>query len=456
MAKSIRIRKGLDIRLVGSPEKVLINTKQPSVVNIRPTNMTGLVPKMVVKEKQEVLAGSAIFVDKNRPEITVTSPVSGEVAEIVRGAKRRILGVKIIADAETRFLDFGSADPSSLNKEAIQTKMLESGVWSFVRQRPFSTIANPADAPKAIYVSACNTNPLAGDDDFIAKGQESLLQTAIDAISKLTEGKVYITISAEQGRGEVFGKLKGSNVEIVQVSGPHPAGNVGVQAHAIDPINKGEVIWYINPQDLLTVGKLFVSGHYNAERVVAVGGSSVKSPKYFRTVLGAPVSAVLADNVVEGENRVISGSVLSGENITADGFIGYYDTQVSVIPEETESRFFLTEGWLAPGFSKHSLSRAFPTWLMPKTKTYDLNTALNGEERGFVVTGQYEKVFPFDIYPVQLIKAILANDFELMENLGIYEVDSEDFALCEYVCTSKIDVQDIVHRGLETVRAELA
>ncbi len=455
MAKSIRIRKGLDIRLVGSPEKVLVNTKQPSVVNIRPTNILGLTPKMVVKEKQEVLAGSELFYDKNRPEVKFTSPVSGEIAEVIRGAKRRIIGIKIVADAETRFHDFGSADPVSMDREAIKAKLLESGCWAFLRQRPFSILAKPSESPKAIYISANNTNPLAGDDDFMAQGQENVLQTAVDAISKLTDGKVYVCVSGEQGRGEVFGKLKGSNVEVVKVSGPHPAGNVGVQAHAIDPINKGEVIWYINPQDLLTVGKLFVSGHYNAERIIAVGGSGVKAPKYYRTVLGAPVASVLEGNLNEGEQRVISGSVLSGEQVGADGFIGFYDSQVSVIPEETQSRFFMTEGWLAPGFNRHSVSRAFPTWIMPKNREFDLNTSLNGEERGFVVSGQYEKVFPFDIYPVQLIKAIMANDIELMENLGVYEIDSEDFALCEYVCTSKINVQNVVAEGLEKLRAEL-
>lgn len=453
MSKSIKIRKGTDIKLQGTPEPVIAQAARPEICAVKPTDFHNLTPKMVVREGDQVKAGSVLFQDKYREDIKFTSPVSGEVVEIRRGEKRRILEVRILPDSESRHEEFGAADPASLSREQVIEKLMHSGLWAFVRQRPFSTIANPKDNPKAIFISAINTAPLGADLNFICKGKEEFIQTGIDALGKLTNGTIHLNVSSDNSKASSFSGLNG--VQMNKVSGPHPAGNVGVQIHHIDPINKGDVIWYVAPQDLITIGRLFKEGVYNPSRIVALGGSEVNEPKYYETIHGAPVSGLIKGQLKEGNLRIISGNVLTGEKITEDGFVGFYHTEVSVIPEGDEPQFFLTEGWLSPGFHKYSISHAFPSWLMPGKK-YRLNTNLNGEERAFVVTGELEKVFPFDIYPMQLIKSIMINDIDMMEKLGIYEVDSEDFALCEFACTSKIDIQEIVREGLDTIQIEFA
>lgn len=457
MSKTLRIKKGLKINLKGQPEKIYATAPQPKVVALKPTDITGLTPKLTVKEGQEVLAGDPLFFDKDRPDIQFPSPVSGEVAEIVRGEKRRVLEIRVLADAETRYREFTLPSLKSGNREEITAVLLKSGLWSFIIQRPYAVVANPKDSPKAIFISGFDTNPLAPDMDFALFGQEAFLQKGLDVISMLTDGKVHLSLSSQPGFGEAFKNLSAPNLEKHQVSGVHPAGNVGVQIHHIDPINKGEVVWTITPQHLVFIGKLFTEGRVDLSKVVAVGGSGVKAPKHYKTIVGAPLNGILDNNLVDkGNFRIISGSPLSGQTVSTEGFLGYYDQQVAVLPEGNEPKFVLTEGWLSPGFNRFSASKAYPTWLIGKSKQFDLDTNLNGEERAFVVTGQYEKVFPFDIYPVHLIKAIMANDIELMENLGIYEVAAEDFALCEFVCTSKVMVQDIVSKGIESFRAEMA
>jgi len=449
MSKAIKIRKGLNISLEGEAEKVLATAPQTDVFAVKPPDFHGVVPKLIVKEGEEVKAGSVLFYDKYNEKIKYTSPVSGEVASIVRGEKRRIMEIKILADKEVKYTSFPKIDPNSLSRQEVIDRLLESGTWPFIRQRPFDVIANPEQTPKAIFISGFSSAPLAPDNDFIFHGKSELFQTGLDAIAKLTEGKVHLTVRGGVKHDETFTKAK--NVQLNSIKGPHPAGNVGVQIHHIDPINKGEVAWVINPQDVLAIGTLFKEGKYDASRIVALTGSEAKNRKYYKTFIGTSMKAFLEGN--QSNNRVISGNVLTGSQVGEDGFLGFYDTQVTVVPEGNEPQFFLTKGWLGPGFDKYSMSRTFPTYLNPNKK-YTLNTNLNGEERAFVMTGQYEKVFPFDILPVYLVKSIITNEIEKMENFGIYEVAPEDFALCEYVCTSKINVQEIIRTGLDELKKE--
>ncbi len=449
MSKDLKIKKGTDIKLVGEADKVLADAPYSETIAIKPTDFPGLKPKMAVKAGDEVKAGSTLFYDKDIEAIKFASPVSGEIAEIKRGEKRVILEVVVIADKETRYEDFTSADPSSLSKEDVISKMTASGVWPFIKQRPYDVVAKPTDNPKAIFISAFDSAPLAADNDFILHGQGATFQKGLDALAKLTDGKVHLTVNGAEKADEAFTQAK--NVQLNKISGPHPAGNVGVQIHHIDPIAKGEVAWTVKPQDVLAIGKLFETGKYDASRVVAVTGPQVSSPKYYRTIIGANTKTLFTD-IKEGTTRFISGNVLTGIQINRDGYLGFYDSQVTAMLEGGEPRMF---GWITPNTDQFSLSRALVSWMMPNKK-YNLTADMNGEERPFVVSEEYEKVFPFDIYPVQLIKSIMIDDIEMMENLGIYEVAPEDFALCETICTSKIESQKIVREGLLMLHAEMS
>jgi len=277
---------------------------------------------------------------------------------------------------------------------------------------------------------------------------DELFQKGLDYITQLTSGKTHLNIDGNTNPATVFTGAKG--VEINKISGAHPSGNVGIQVHHINPINKGEVIWYLQPQDVIAIARLFTEGKYDVSRIVALAGSQVKKPKYYRTIAGATISNLLADNITEGDNRIISGDILTGQHIEVNGTLGFYDTTITVIEEGKEQEFL---GWILPGLHKFSASKTFLSWLTP-SKKYTLNANMHGEERAYVMTGEYEKVLPMDIFPAHLIKACMIEDIELMENLGIYEVSPEDFALCEFVCTSKIEVQTIIRNALELVRKE--
>ncbi len=435
---------------MGEAIKKISTLAVPEAVASKPPNFTGITPRLLVREGEEVQSGTPLFSDKTNEAIKFCSPVSGEVLEIVRGEKRRILEIRILADKNTEYLAFPKANPHDLSREQIIEALLNAGAWPFIRQRPFGIIANPADKPKSIFIPAHDTNPLAPDNNFILESTGADFQTGLNVLQKLTDGKVHLNVSPDQDGATSFVQAKG--VAINKFSGPHPAGNVGVQIHHIDPLNKGEVVWYLYPQDVLILGRLFNHGTFDATRTIALTGSQVKEPKYYKTVVGASIKSLLADGgLKEEENRIISGNVLTGRQILSDGYLDFYDSQITVIPEGRDPEFL---GWLRPGFEKLSMSRTFFSWLSPNKKR-DLNTNMHGEERPFVVTGEYEKVFPMDIYPVQLLKSILIEDIELMENLGIYEVVEEDFALCEFVCTSKIESQDIIRRGIELIRKEM-
>ncbi len=450
MSKDIRIRKGLDIKLVGEAEKKTSKATRSNVYAIKPDDFHGIVPKVIAKQGTEVKAGEPLFHSKTNEKILFPSPVSGEIVEIVRGAKRKILAFKILGDKEQKFADFGTKDVSAMSGDEVKTHLLASGCWPFIKQRPYDVIANPDVAPKAIFISGYATAPLAADYDYILEGKESELQVAIDALGKLTDGQVHVSVG-KKGNSPL---AKLNNVTLHNVSGPHPAGNASVQIAKIDPINKGEVVWVVNPQDLIIIGELLLTGKFNAERNVALVGSSVKNPQYYTTKIGAQVSSVVYDSGVndEGNIRVISGDVLTGENVKPDGHLGYYHSSISVIPEGDDYEFF---GWNKPIFNKISPSRALTfSWLFPNKK-YSLNTNTNGEHRAFVVTGNYESVFPFDIYPLQLLKACAVNDLDAMEQLGMYEIAPEDFALTEFICVSKQPHQQIIREGLDLMLKEI-
>lgn len=450
MSKDIRIKKGLNIPLKGEADKVIGSSERSDTFMVKPIDFKNFTPKLLVKEGAEVLAGTPLFYSKDYPEVKVSSPVSGEVVEIVRGAKRKILGIKILGDKETRFAALGTADAATMSREDVKAKLLESGLWAFIRRRPYATVARPSDNPKAIFVTGFDSAPMAADVDFVLNGKEKEFQAGLEVLKQLTDGTVHLNLHRTLSTSDVVKSAK--SVQVNWFSGPHPSGNVGVQIHHIDPLNKGEVVFTVTAQDVALIGNAFLTGKYDATRVVAVAGSSVSNPKYVRSVQGSSVASIAKD-VNGGNNRYISGNVLTGTNVGADGYLGFYDKEVTVIPEGDHAKFFITEGWASPGFSKFSMSHSYFSWLMPGKK-YALDTNTNGEKRALVVTGEYESVFPMDIYPQHLLKAIMISDIELMENLGIYEVDDEDFALCEYVCTSKTPAQQIVRDGLKLIEQE--
>ena len=448
MSNTFSIRKGLDIKLLGGAEKTIkeIPTK---VCAIKPPDFHGIFPKLLVKEGDEVKAGTPLFYNKYKENILFTSPVSGKVREIRRGAKRVLLEVSVDAAPDQEFVDFGAADPNSLDKAAIVEKMLKSGVWPFVRQRPYSIIANPDDDPKAIMIPAFDSAPLAPDFDLIVEGQEVDFQAGVDALKKLTGGKVYLNISDKQS-SQVFNNAKG--VEINTFSGPHPAGNVSTQISRISPLNRGEVVWYLRPQEVLSIGRLFTQGKLDPSRIIALTGSEIEKPVYYKTIFGASISGMTDGNVKDGKLRYISGNALTGTKIEKTGFVGFYDSQITVIPEGDHSEFL---GWAMPRINKFSFYYTFLSWMMPRKK-YRLDTNYNGGERAFILTGKFEQVFPLDIYPMQLVKSIMIEDIDQMENLGIYEVDEEDFALCEFISTSKINLQKTVREGIDLMIKEMS
>ncbi len=449
MSTVYSIKKGFDIKLIGEAEKTVVDLKAEHFA-VKPTDFTGCFPKLLVKEGDEVKAGSQLFFDKYRDNIFFSSPVSGKVTEIKRGAKRKILEIVVASDGKYESVDFGKHDIQSLTREQIQKVMLDSGIWPVLRQRPYSIIADPKTEPKSIFIPAFDSSPLAPDFDLIVHGRGEEFQAGLDILSKLTSGKIFLNVQAQKTMSKVF--LNSKNVEINSFYGPHPVGNVSLHISKLDPINKGETVWYIYPKDVLMLGHLFLTGQYDTSQIVALTGSEVLHPKYYKTHAGASIRNMVTKNTAKGKLRYISGNVLTGDKIEIDGFVGYYHSQVTVIPEGDYYEFF---GWATPGFNKLSISRSFPSFLTPGKK-YRIDTNFHGEERAYVLSDQFQKVFPFDIYPLQLIKAILVEDIDLMENLGIYEIDAEDFALCEVIDVSKTEVQQIVRNGIELIRKEMS
>lgn len=450
MSKDIRIKKGLDIRLVGAASLTKSDAIKSNFYSIRPEDFHGVVPKLIVKAGQVVEAGQPLFFDKSNEDLKFVSPVSGKVIEINRGEKRRILEIKIQADKKITFAKHNKIELESAKAEDIISALLASGCWPFIKQRPYDIIANPSKRPKSIFVSAHATAPLAADYNFTLKGKENELQSAVTALSKLTDGMVHVGVSKDVH--SPFSNLE--NISVHRISGPHPSGNVGTIINKLDPINKGEVVWTIAPQDLVIIGEFLLTGKFNAERTVALAGSQIQEPRYLITRIGSEVATMIYDRGIQKDAhvRIISGNVLSGKEIKPDGYLDFYSDVITVIPEGDDYEFF---GWNKPVFNKISTSRALTfSWLTPKKK-FDLNTNTNGEHRAFVLTGTYEEVFPLDIYPLQILKACKYQDLDEMEALGMYEVAPEDFALTEFICVSKQPHQKIIREGLDLMIKEI-
>lgn len=451
MEKVIKLRRGLDIRMEGCPDSSLnAPTVNYSKYAVKPVDFYGMHVKLCVQASDHVLAGDPLFHDKNTPEIRVCSPVSGTVEEIVYGPRRVIEEIRIRADEKMEYRDFGSLPLSSADPAKIRERLLESGLWAFIRQRPYDLIADPSSTPRDIFVSAFDTAPMAPDMDMVVHGQEEFFQVGISALSRLTSGKLHLGVHRTRTASSAFWECRDAEIHVFD--GPHPCGNVGIQIHHVRPINKGETVWYVHPQDVVIMGRLFSKGIYDATKVIALAGSELLKTGYHKVLAGLNLSYLLEGNLKQGRDvRIVSGNVLTGTRVRPDGYLGAFDNMVSVIPEGNRFRFM---GWLTLGMNTFSYSRTFWSWLLRKRR-YRMDTNLNGETRAFVLTGQYEKVLPMDIYPMQLLKACLAKDIENMEALGIYEVSPEDFALCEYIDASKIEIQKIIREGLELVRKEV-
>jgi Na+-transporting NADH:ubiquinone oxidoreductase subunit A len=452
MGKFIRLKKGFDVNLTGKAAQTIGTINQPDIFAIKPTDFHGIyMPKVVVKEGDNVKAGSVLFHDKKNEQIAFTAPVSGEIVEIKRGEKRKLLEIKILADKSVEHLPFTKysvSDIQSLTREKAQAQLLQSGVWVNLIQRPFGIVADPNETPKSIFISAFDSSPLAPDYGVLFKGQESFFQVGLDILKKFTSGHVHVNVHSEREISSVFSQAKG--VELNKFSGPHPSGCVGVQIHHIDPINKGDVVWTINPFGVIQIGKLFLSGIYDASKVIALAGSEVIEPQYYKTYTGASVKKLIDGKLKSDNVRIISGNALTGTRLENDGSIGFFDHVVSIIPEGDYHEFL---GWILPSAKKLSFSRAFGllSFLAPR-KEYALDSNVHGEPRAFVQTGVFERVTPMDILPTYLLKSILAEDFDEMEQLGIYEVIEEDLALCEFVDVSKHNVQEIIREGIELIQ----
>ncbi len=450
MSKIITLRKGLDINLQGKPQETLHDAPLASEYALSPLDFEGVTPKLLVREGDRVKAGTPLFFSKGNDRILFTSPVSGTVSAINRGEKRKVLSVTVVPDAVQAYEEFAKPDLTKASREQIVETLLRSGLWPMIVQRPYGIIADPNDTPKAVFISAFDSAPLAPDYNYVLRDRQEDLQTGIEVMRRLTSGKVHLSMRAKaEGRMAAL-----MHVEPHTFAGKHPVGNVGVQIHHIDPINKDEVVWTVNIQDLAIIGRLFNEGRVDLTKIIAVTGSEVEKPAYWRIVSGAKVDSILGGNIKpqpQGDSvRIISGNVLTGVKTAADGFVSFQANQLTVIPEGDKYELL---GWAMPRFKKFSVSRAYFSWLCPK-KAYKLDTNLNGGERPFVVTGLYEQYLPMDIYPMYLLKACLAGDIEKMENLGIYEVVEEDFALCEFVDPSKIDIQQIIRDGIHLMIKE--
>ena len=470
----IIIKKGLDLPIGGAAERRLTDAMHIADYAVKPTDFVGLQPRLQVAEGDSVEAGGVLFVDKNDERIRFTSPVAGRVKAIVRGEKRKLLAVVVEKEIDNGHTPQSLRDSSpNLGEQLADAKeaMLRSGLWSLLRQRPFGTIPSPDSKPKAIVISCCDSAPLAPDCDFLLQGREEDFVKGLEALATLTDGSLHVCFRPDSELARKFSILN-SQLSIHEVTGPHPAGNVGTLIARLCPINKGEQVWTMNPQDIATLGHLMRTGEYRPERVVAVAGPSARNPHYYRTLAGACVESLVKEQTMNEDypafadgdackTRIISGNVLSGETIAPDGFPGAYDSLLTLMPEGDYYDFM---GWLMPGLKKFSFSRTFLSgMLVPLVRLmklvgleprYTFDTNVHGSVRPLVFTGNFERVFPFDIYPLQLLKACIIGDIDLMEKLGIYEVEPEDFALCEFIDTSKTDIQPIVREALEKLRKE--
>lgn len=442
MAKVIKLHKGLDINLKGKATKETATVKCPGEYALVPDDFTGVKPKVAVKEGDAVKAGDALFVDKLHPEVKFVSPVSGTVSMVERGDRRKLLSIRVRADEKQEARQFDT-------KGDLKALMMESGLFAFLRQRPYDVVANPEDTPKAIFVSAFNSMPLSQDFEYILKGQEAEFQAGLSALSKLA--KVYLGVSAKQTAKAL---TEAKDCEITVFDGPAPAGNVGVQINHVSPINKGEVVWTLGAEEVIFLGRLVKTGKVDFTRTIALAGSEVKNPKYYRVCVGQKLTTLLEGTIKAEGARIINGNVMTGLKTSAEGWLGAHATEVNVIPEGDHADEML--GWIMPRFNTFSTHRSYFSWLFGKKKEYVIDARVKGGERHMIMSGEYDKVFPMDIYAGYLVKAIIAGDIDRQEALGIYEVAPEDFAIAEFVDSSKLELQRIVREGLDILRKENA
>ncbi len=448
MSRIIKIKRGLDINLKGKPRKQVQDLPLSKTYALKPVDYKFVTPRVHAKIGDRVKAGSVLFYDKYRPEIVFTSPVSGRVTEIRRGERRRILEYVVEADETIEYENFDIQLLEQMEPGQIIDVLLKSGLWASIIQRPYGIIADPKTKPLAIHISTFDTAPLAPDYQFTLKDYIDEFQLGIDVLKKISNAKIFLNLDGRI-KDNIFDQISG--VEKTKFIGPHPAGNVGIQIHHLTPIEKGDIIWTVSAQDVVFIGRLFKTGKVDLTKIIALAGSEVTQPQYYKVISGTNVEPVLDGQVKNSNVRYISGNVLTGQKISSNGFLGRYDNMITVIPEGNYYEFL---GWLRPGLNKFSTSRTFFSWLFPK-REWVIDTNLHGQQRPFVITGRMDQVLPMEIYPEFLLKAILAGDIEQMEALGIYEVVEEDLALCEFVCVSKIDIQQIITQGLQTMIKEM-
>lgn len=448
MANVIKIRKGLNINLSGKAKTEKIVLDLSTEYAIQPDDFIGLKPKVMVKEGDNVLAGEPLFADKNYPALIVSSPVSGIVSAVERGERRKVLSVKVKADKEQQFKDFGKKDVSNLTADEVKSSLLEAGLFSYINQRPYDVVTKPDSNPKAIFVSAFRDMPLAGDFEFELQGNEADFQTGLSALSRIA--KTYLGIGVNETASAL---VQAKDVEVNIFDGPCPAGNVGVQINHISPVNKGEVVWTVDPTAVIFFGRLFNSGKVDLHCTVAVAGSRIIEPQYVVSLVGTPLQSILNGRLSSTEDiRIINGNPLTGRKSSINGYLGAHTSEITVITEGAHSDELL--GWISPRTKQFSVSHSYFSWLFGKKKEYDLDARIKGGERHIIMSGEYDRVLPMDIFGEYLIKAIITGDIDKQEQLGIYEVAPEDFALAEFVDSSKLELQKIVREGLDILRKE--
>ena len=450
MANVIKLRKGLDINLKGKPSGERIKTTMGQELALVPDDFVGVTPKLVVKEGDYVEAGDALFVNKHFPSVKFASPVSGTVSAVVRGERRKVLCVKVKAEAEQKFKDFGRKDVEKLDGEEVKRSLLETGLFGFIDQLPYAISTNAETTPKSIFVSVLRDKPLSSDFEFELKGNESDFQAGLTALSKIA--KTYLGIGPRQTEAAL---TQARNVEVTVFDGPCPAGNVGVQVNHLDPVNKGEVVWTVDPSAVIFFGRLFNTGKVDLRRTIAIVGSEVKNPAYTEVMFGERIGNIVSGQLKRSEDiRIINGNVLTGKPCSQDDYLGAHASEITVIPEGGNADELL--GWIMPRFKQFSVNRSYFTWLFGREKEYELDARVKGGERHIIMSGEYDRVLPMDIYGEYLIKAIISGDIDRQEQLGIYEVSPEDFALAEFVDSSKLELQSIGRKGLNLLRKENA
>ena len=448
MSQTFKIRKGYDIKLVGEATQADLGQHSAATYAVSPLDFPGITPKLAVKAGVKVSAGDTLFFDKDRPEVKICAPVSGEVAEIKRGAKRKILAVLLLADSDISYAKHGAFDFAKGDRDAAAAHFSNTGVGAFMTTRPYGVVASMNEQPRDIFVNGIQSGPLNGDLNVQLAGQEEAVAAGIKALALMTSGKVYVSHDADKAP---VAALQVEGATHIKFSGKHPKGMVGTQIAKTAPINKGDTVWTVNAIDLPIIGRAFLNGEYAPEYKVAIAGSKAMNTGYATMRQGVSLASFVSANINTDNSRIIAGDVLTGSKVEADGFLTFGKSQLTAIPEGNTTEFF---GWVLPGFGKFSTNRAFWGWLFPNRK-YDLDTNMHGEERAFVVSGEYEKFIPMDIFPQQLLRSILIRDIEKMEQLGIYEVVPEDFAIAEVACTSKLPLQQIVRDGLNDLRKEM-